>query len=369
MRPKSTSRDLPPRMLRRTKRLASGKVWAAFYYNGRDESGRRVEIPLGTDLDEAKRKWAELECKPVPTETGLMNVVFDRYAREVIPTKALKTQHNNQLEIAKLRSVFGTAPVEAITPQHIAQYRDSRMSPAKILKDGTVIPARKATVSANRELALFSHIYNKAREWGYTSKTNPCAGVSKNRETPRDFYADSDIWDAVYSHATDELKDAMDLAYLTGQRPADVLKMMETDVRNGALEVKQNKTKKHLRIMLDNDQGIRSELGQLLDRIRDRPRKIRSLYLIATPSGVALNKGTLRLRFESAKAKAVVELLSKGTVDLADRVLKFQFRDIRPKAASEIADIGAASKLLGHSSQQITKSVYRRVGERVMPTK
>ena len=51
---------------------------------------------------------------------------------------------------------------------------------------------------ANREIALLSHVFTIAREWGLTEKTNPCAGVRRNKETPRDFYADSQIWDAVY---------------------------------------------------------------------------------------------------------------------------------------------------------------------------
>ena len=42
--------------------------------------------------------------------------------------------------------------------------------------------------------------------------------------------------------------------------------------------------------------------------------------------------------------------------------MQFQFRDIRPKAASEIADISEASALLGHSKEGITERVYRRIG-------
>lgn len=102
-RPKTTARDLPPRMLRRVRTLASGKKWVSYYYNGRDEAGRRKEIHLGGDLNEAKRKWAELECRPAPVETGIMRVVFDRYAREVIPGKAPKTQRGNLEELAMLR--------------------------------------------------------------------------------------------------------------------------------------------------------------------------------------------------------------------------------------------------------------------------
>lgn len=353
MRPKSSARDLPPRMLRRTKRLASGKVWEGFYYNGRDDNGKRIEIPLGTDLNEAKRKWAELECKPAPVETGLMRVIFNRYERDIIPTKAPKTQKDNIGCLVKLRKVFDTAPINAITPQHIALYRDER--------------GADAPVRANREIALFSHVWNLAREWGYTAKENPVKGVRKNKEKPRDYYADDAVWGAVYAVACVELQDAMDLNYLTGQRPADVLKMRLADIKDGAIEVQQNKTKKKLRILLD-DGGICTELGKVIDRIKGRERKVASLFLIATPAGTALNQWTLRTRFDDARAEAVKVAIKAGDDALADRIKAFQFRDIRPKAASEM-DLGHASKLLGHTEHEITEKVYRRVGETVKPTR
>lgn len=356
MRPKSSSRDLPPRLLRRTKRLKSGKLWTGYYYNGRDANGRRVEISLGTDLNEAKRRWAELEAKPMLRESGLMNYIFDRYEREVIPTKAPATQRDNLANLKQLRRVFGSAPADAITPHHIAQYRDRR----------------SAKVRANREIALLSHVLNRAREWGFSSKDNPARGVRKNPENPRDFYVDEAVWDAVYGHSPVELRDAMDLNYLTAQRPADVLKMSETDIKDNALEVRQGKTKKRLRILLDRADGTRTELGQLLDRIRARPRKVRSLCLVATPAGVPLNRWTLRVRFDAARKAAAEAAEQEATLEsiaLAARIRKFQFRDIRPRAASDIGDLSAASKLLGHTEQQITRKVYIRRGETVKPTK
>ncbi len=54
---------------------------------------------------------------------------------------------------------------------------------------------------------------------------------------------------------------------------------------------------------------------------------------------------------------------------MAIRIRQFQFRDIRPKAATEIEDISHASKLLGHTKEEITRRVYRRIGEAVDPTK
>lgn len=351
MRPKSTHPDLPPRMLRRQKRLASGRVWVGYYYNGRDETGRRVEIPLGTDLTEAKRRWADLECRPAPAETGLMSVVFDRYARDVIPTKAPRTQRDNDACLKWLRRVFDSAPIDAVTPQHIAQYRDTR--------------GKTAPVRANREIALLSHVWNMAREWGYTAKENPVKGVRKNKEKPRDFYADDQVWAAVYAVAGPDLRDAMDLNYLTGQRPADVLKMRQADIKDGALEVRQNKTGKVLRILLDDD-GARTELGRVIDRIKGR--KVSSLYLVATPEGRPLTAAMLRLRFDAARLAAADAADAAGNDALANRIRAFQFRDIRPKAASELP-LEHASRLLGHTEREITEKVYRRLGETVKPVK
>ncbi|MNJ31296.1 hypothetical protein D3C77_259240 [compost metagenome] len=42
------------------------------------------------------------------------------------------------------------------------------------------------------------------------------------------------------------------------------------------------------------------------------------------------------------------------SADLTNRIAQFQFRNIRPKAASEINDLSDASVLLGHSKQGIT---------------
>jgi len=363
-RPKSTSSDLPPRMIRRVRTMRSGKQWEGFYYWS---AADKREIPLGTDRVEALRKWADLDAAPPPVETGIMRVVFDRYARDVLPNKAAKTQASNRLELAKLRAVFDSAPIDAVTPQHIAQYRDARMSPARTLKNGTFIPARKAPVAANRELALFSNIWNKAREWGYTAKTNPCAGVAKNKEVPRDFYADEAVWHAVRNCATEDLQDTMDLAYLSGQRPGDVLRMTVRDLIDDSLMVRQGKTRKRIRIMLTDDDGARTELGLLIDRLRRR--QVASLYLAATSDGRRMTAGMLRLRFVAARIEAAQDAEKAGNAALAQRIVQFQFRDARPKAASEIDDAGEAAKLLGHSDKELTKEVYRRVGEKAKPTK
>lgn len=355
MRKKKTANlDLPPRMVRRIREMKSGKVVVCYYYCGKNADGKRVETPLGTDLDEAKIEWARLDRKAVPKPSHIMGRLFDDYESKVMPGLTKGTRDDYVKGMKQLRKAFEDAPVDAMTPQQIAQYRDTRT----------------AKVRANRELALLSTVWTYAREWGLTDKANPCSGLRRNKETPRDFYAGDVVWSAVYEVAPQELKDAMDLAYLTGQRPADVLKSSSTDLNNGFLSVGQGKTQKRLRIrLLDGKEA--SALSVFLDGLLKRKADagIRTSTLITNKAGLRMSSQMLRNRWDEAREIAAVKAAASGDTALAASIRLFQFRDIRPKAASEIEDINKASRLLGHSTEEMTKKVYRRVGEVVSPTK
>jgi integrase len=351
---KTANRDLPPRMIRRTRKRKGGTTWTGYYYNGRDADGNRVEIPLGSDLDEAKIEWARLDRKATPKPAHLMDRLFDDYEAKVMPKLTTGTQADYAKGLRQLRKAFAGAPIDVMTPQVIAQYRD----------------ARTAKVRANREIALLSTMFTFAREWGLTEKANPCFGLRRNKETPRDYYAGDVVWDAVYTQAPQELKDAMDLAYLIAQRPADVLKASATDINNGFLMVGQGKTQKRLRIRL-HDGAMASDLSEFLDALLDRKAiaGIKNSNLITNQAGLRMSYAMLRNRWDEARDKAATKAATDGDAELAITIRKFQFRDIRPKAGSEIEDIKDASRLLGHSTEEMTKKVYRRVGEIVKPTK
>lgn len=281
-----------------------------------------------------------------------MKGIFDRYERDIIPKKAPRTQKDNKAELKHLRKGFEAAPIDAITPSMVAQYRD----------------ARTAKTRANREIALLSHVYNMAREWGFTDRENPCAGVRKNKEKVRDYYANEMVWSAVYGKAPQELRDAMDLAYLTGQRPADVIAMRRGDIEGGYLTVQQGKTGKRLRIQMQAG-GVKNTLGLLIEDIMARNSQHNSQHFILSRTGMRVSQQMLRNRWDDAREAARSLAASEGRVDDAENIQLFQFKDIRPKAASEITDIADASLLLGHSEQEITKRVYRRIGAVAQPSK
>jgi integrase len=139
----------------------------------------------------------------------------------------------------------------------------------------------------------------------------------------------------------------MDQALLTGQRPADVLKIERTDLRDGALWIVQNKTKTKRAF------EITGELAALIERINARPRERLSARLIQDDDGKPLGTFGLRSRFDKGRALAGVD---------------FKFRDIRAKAATDTGDLAHSQKLLGHRNREMTKHYVRaRVGERVQP--
>lgn len=314
--------DDPPRFHRK------GKVW--YHVCG---SIPRVWTKLSSDRAEALRLWAQLEGVREDESTRLFSVLARRYVREVFPTKAAATRRDNEKELANLLKVFAHVPVDAIVPMHVRQYMDIRGQVAK--------------VRANREKALLSHMFNKAREWGFTSLTNPCQGVKGFKETGRSRYVTDAEFDQVKAHAHFTVIDAMDLALLTGQRPADVLKLKRTDIRDGALWIVQNKTGARLGI------EITGELAAVIARINERPRRAISAYLIQDENGQPLTQCALRFRFDKARTLAKVY---------------FQFRDIRAKAATDTGDLAHSQKLLAHKNRDMTEHyVKARMGERVKP--
>ncbi|MDO8292626.1 MAG: tyrosine-type recombinase/integrase [Gallionella sp.] len=324
-RKRTINHDLPPRM----------NLKGRMYYHVSTDMPRKWK-KLDQDLSIAKRLWAEIEGEPVDRNNSSFAGVAARYRKEVFPTKAPQTQRDNEKEMARLEAVFGAMPIDAIKPHHIKRYLDER--------------GKDAPVRANREKALFSHVFNCARAWGYTDAPNPCAGVKGHRETGRDRYIEHTEFFAVWEKAHYTVQDAMDLAYLTGQRPADLLKLNRGDIRDGTLWFTQNKTGKKLRI------NIVGELATLIERITGRQHSvIGGDAMLQDGNGQRLTYGTLRARFDKARKAAGVD---------------FQFRDIRAKTATDTDDLARSQQLLGHKTRAMTEHYTRnRRGEKVEPLK
>ena len=259
--------------------------------------------------------------------------VSAKYRREILPSKSAKTQREYEPALNRLDKAFKAFRLPQIRPIHCRQYLDRRT----------------AKVAANREMAVFSALFNWARSIGLTDAPNPATGIKRHRESRRETYVTDEQFDAVWKHAGPELQDALDIARLTGQRPADVLKIRLGDISDGHLWVRQNKTGARLGI------AVVGQLIAVIERCRTREREATGLYLVQTATGQRVTYTMLRNRFEDAREKA-------GE--------KWQFRDLRAKAATDLDDVKAAQGLLGHRSETTTADIYRRVkGNKVNPVK
>lgn len=329
----------------RVRSRSNGKTYYYYEIGGKP----RKEIPLGTDYGLAIAQYAEheqsREANKAKHQTITFRYVSERYVVDIVPTKAPSTQKDNMRELKNLLAFFDDppAPLDAIKPKHVRQYLNWRKS---------------APVRANREKALLSHIWNFAREHGYTDLENPCAGVRGYREKGRDVYIEDNMYQRVYQHAEAGLQDLMDLIYLTGQRVTNALLVDERDIRGGVLHIYQGKTNKKLRI------EITGELKQLIKRIKSRKASmtVRSTQLIVDEDGKAMTYSMVRSRFDKARESAGV------------KKNEFQMRDLRAKAGTDTAEssgnILQARDQLGHSSVVMTEHYIRnRRGKKTKPTR
>lgn len=317
----SKNLNLPPRMRARER---GGKTYYFYDLGGKP----RKEASLGTDFVLAVQKWAEYH-EAAPTTQITVGWAIGKYLESPqFDEVGLGTQADYKFALDKLLRKFGDAPMDEVKPSHVQLYIDLR--------------SKESKHRALREKAVLSMIYSWALARDFC-KTNP-AGAIKTKRLPgrKHIYIEDDMLDAVYAKASPALRDAMDLAYFTGQRPVDVLQMAETDVRDGTLTFSQAKTKKPMRIAVEGD------LAKLIERMQARKRQfaVRSLALLVDEHGKPMTKAKLRSRFEAARNAAGVD----GAA--------FQFRDLRRKAAADLRDdagIEKAQDLLGHSNVQMTE--------------
>jgi hypothetical protein len=131
------------------------------------------------------------------------------------------------------------------------------------------------------------------------------------------------------------------LAYLTGQRRADTLRMTAHYITDGHLIISQEKTKQPLRI------SVRDALDELLERIeaRKESHSLVTAALLTNMHGKWLTAAVLRNHFDDARKEA-----AKAMPQLAQTIKNFWFYDLRAKAAydtSDDRDEQAARDLLG----------------------
>jgi hypothetical protein len=231
-RTNSTNENLPQYMRKRVRKYGT-------YYFLDTGAKPRTEIPLGKDYFAALRKYAEIMDSSASVKLHTFGDAINRYRLQELPNKAENTIRVMTTDLKYLEEYFGDAPMEEIRPMHIRMFLDKH---------------RDKPTTANRCKRVFSALWNVARGWGYTDLPSPSAGIMGYSHGKREVYITDEVYNAVRNAGTEELRNAMDLAYLTGQRPSDALRITEDEIVSGYLIGK-------LRIV------VTGELAAILGRI------------------------------------------------------------------------------------------------------
>ncbi|MDN5849115.1 MAG: integrase [Nitrococcus sp.] len=259
-----------------------------------------------------------------------LNRYMDRYMAKIAPQKAPRTQKDNAIEIEKLRAYFGHMLPEDVLATDIYSYMDARGAP----------------IRANREIALFSHLYRYLIRWGVV-QSNPCREVARNKESPRTRYVtDAEFW-AVHDLAPPVVGLVMRLAAITGLRIGTILTLRRDQIADEGLRIPAVKRGKALLILWSAD--LRAVIGEL-KRLRD----VAGLHLVCRRDG----KPYTGNGFQTLWKRVIGQALAQGK--LTER---FTLHDLRAKAGSETDD----DELLGHQDVRVLRRHYQRAPRRVRP--
>lgn len=191
----------------------------------------------------------------------------------------------------------------------------------------------------------------KAVEWGVVDE-NPCRQIRKERPKPRRRYVTELEYAGAYEAMPPMFQCAMDLAVLTGLRPADLLGLTRSNLTDDGIQIFTRKTGRDLIIAWSD------ELRGVVKRVLSLPPRLRQ-SLICTRHGKPYTVDG----FTSIWRRKIRKALADPGNPLNEH---FQFRDLRAKSASDDTR-EAASARLGHTNEAITERVYRRKPATVQP--
>jgi integrase len=317
-----------PRLRSKTFKGAGGQVWTYYLYDMRGTGEK--DVRLGTDYAQALEQWHKLHNK-IPLTIGRVQEAATRWREKVLPEyENPETRKSYAKQLANIESAFGQMAWHEITLPVLRTYLD----------------ARSAKTQGNRELSVLSIVWGKARLWGMTALPWPAAGVKdwKNPEQGREFEVTDSLFNALYEHADQVLKDCLDIATSTGMRITDARTVrMPVD---GKLRFRAGKTGKWAYFEV--------EQSPVLTALIQRRGQVDSVMLLTTATGRPVTMRMLRTRYDEARESA-----AKAYPALADDLRAMFLRDSRKRAADLAEDMESASKLLQHSSVKLTSDHYR----------
>ena len=182
---------------------------------------------------------------------------------------------------------------------------------------------------------------------------NPCTGIERFSEKPRQRYVTDSEYLAFRDFAGTLIGVYMDFKLLTGLRRGDILAIRLDQLKEDGIHVRISKTDKPIIIEWSD------ALKGAVTAARRLPRPVTGLYLFSTCKGQP---------YTSSGFSSIWQRKMKAALDSGMLRERFTDHDLRSKSASD-TDIEHATRLLAHLDQKTTHRHYRRKPEKVKPLK
>lgn len=303
--------------------------------------GKTAVRLCSTDSSKAQ-VWMSWERLTAVSDHSFSSLAMEYFNSDKFSSLAVRTQRDYQNHYAAIRHYetrygkFADLDRNIITPGMMQQYLDDR----------------EAKVQANREVAFVSAVF----AWGYARDkcdSNPCRGVQRNPERPRDYYIPDSEYHIVYMMAGTPIRGharpwyiqpMMEFAYLCRMREIEVLNLKKSDILQNGLDTRRVKGSNDT-ITLWSDR-----LRRAVDQCLVQRGKIDSVYLFHNGKGGRIT--------QSAFQSAWQRLMRVCPVN------RFTFHDIKAKGMTD----GKNKKAGGHKTEQAA-NVYMRGKDEIDATR
>lgn len=355
-RKKNLNLRLPPRVEARQKKDGT------FTFRFKHWDG--YHIPLGNDLEEARRKGHSLNAgQPL---VGSLTALADEYEKSIWYKRlAVSTKVDYENCRKQVLNIFGSMRPDDITPQHIARYMR--------------IERASAPIRANREIrGYLSSVYEYGIEIG-AAQSNPCRMVRRNPEKPRTRKVETNEITGIHEVAKEIGPSAQLLALaakfcaLAGRRREDVLRLPLPKPDDEIIVIQPQKIKHDeatvtieipitagLREVIEQVRGVHRLREQLFDereakrtaqgRIGKERRPVRSLFMFCNQQGQP---------YSDAGFKAMWNRLQIRWEEKGNN--RFTFHDLRAYYVTEAKARGWQVKdTTGHKDESTANRVYDR---------
>ena len=306
-------------------KFREGKWYLDFTFQG-----KRIREFAGYSKEQARATLAKRRIEKLNEKLGFVkankkpDVLFEKFADEFLELYSKQNRRSwrrDEASLKNLKPFFKDQLLQDIGPEDVERYKAKRQSEV-------------SAATTNREVGYLKTLFNKAVEWGRI-EANPISKVKKLREANfKERILTKEEAKILLEMASPELKPIIILALGTAMRKGEILslKWENIDFHKGFIFIEDSKSGRSRNVPINS---------LVFETLKEIPRRSEFVFFNA----------------ETGSHIKDVKTAFKGACRRAE-IKGLRFHDLRHTSASWVvmggADLVTVSKILGHSSIQMT---------------